>query len=511
MSRRARFSQPELSDDDGPPSDPGYHYPSSSKSKTWTEVSTQTPITSLGFWNDQKIWILIVVFLLCQILTSITVVHFKRSLENNITNLKSCQKRIANSEESLPCSDCMCIATDGFSSKEFFDVVKNQKRGEEKYKELKSQLLEYKSKVKELEVKLSEYENPNKDITELFDENWDRRKDNLIKEIDEKETSLRNSLVGKVKEEVQIKSQNIQSQLDQQHGSITEITGKIQQVNELVTELKDEVNTVKTDSNTLMDNYQSLEGNQSKTEEKLKSVENELKGLGGHLDHVSSEISEIILYFIVFLLVVVIAVILAAPKLMPYRQPQTADRTVPPGESHPKQRVGGQEMSHTAIYATLSSKKCKRGISIISFHSATQKFHQNLLKFVSRPQALPMQSYLIENQVDLSEVNPYLVTIIFVDFNERNIILENPEIEVGDHRRFTTEIFLELGCDVFVIYCKDRGSQTLPPNQLYNTKLHSINQHATLVKLKKKNRVFSVYESLHPQQVELLEDCLKQL
>lgn len=66
MSRRARFSQPELSDDDGPPSDPGYHYPSSSKSKTWTEVSTQTPITSLGFWNDQKIWILIVVFLLCQ-------------------------------------------------------------------------------------------------------------------------------------------------------------------------------------------------------------------------------------------------------------------------------------------------------------------------------------------------------------------------------------------------------------------------------------------------------------
>lgn len=65
--------------------------------------------------------------------------------------------------------------------------------------------------------------------------------------------------------------------------------------------------------------------------------------------------------------------------------------------------------------------------------------------------------------------------------------------------------------DVFVIYCKDRGSQTLPPNQLYNTKLHSINQHATLVKLKKKNRVFSVYESLHPQQAELLEDRIKQL
>lgn len=41
---------------------------------------------------------------------------------------------------------------------------------------------------------------------------------------------------------------------------------------------------------------------------------------------------------------VVIAIILAAPKFMPYRQPQPADKTVSLGESHPKQRVGGQEM-----------------------------------------------------------------------------------------------------------------------------------------------------------------------
>lgn len=64
---------------------------------------------------------------------------------------------------------------------------------------------------------------------------------------------------------------------------------------------------------------------------------------------------------------------------------------------------------------------------------------------------------------------------------------------------------------MFVVYCKDRDSQNLPPNQFYNTKLHSINQHATLSKLKKKDRVFSVYETLHPQQVKLLENCFKQL
>lgn len=66
MARRMRFSQPELSDDDGSSYDPGYHNPSSSKSKTWSEVSTQTPITSFGFWNDKKILIVIGVFLLFQ-------------------------------------------------------------------------------------------------------------------------------------------------------------------------------------------------------------------------------------------------------------------------------------------------------------------------------------------------------------------------------------------------------------------------------------------------------------
>lgn len=42
------------------------------------------------------------------------------------------------------------------------------------------------------------------------------------------------------------------------------------------------------------------------------------------------------------------------------------------------------------------------------------------------------------------------MTIIFVDSNERNIILENPETDIGDNRRFTTEIFLELGCKYLV-------------------------------------------------------------
>lgn len=119
----------------------------------------------------------------------------------------------------------MCIATDGFSSKEFLDIVEKQKEGEENYKKLKNELSEYKEKVIELEGKLSKYENPNKDFKELFDNNWSERKDILINEINEKETSLQKSLMDKVEEEVQSKSEYIQSQLNQQSGDITKTKG----------------------------------------------------------------------------------------------------------------------------------------------------------------------------------------------------------------------------------------------------------------------------------------------
>lgn len=57
-------------------------------------------------------------------------------------------------------------------------------------------------------------------------------------------------------------------------------------------------------------------------------------------------------------------------------------------------------------------------------------------------------------------VQPYTKMFIFVDFNERNIILENSETEIGDIRRRTTEVLLEVGCK----YLDKRGTW----NSCYN-------------------------------------------
>ena len=53
---------------------------------------------------------------------------------------------------------------------------------------------------------------------------------------------------------------------------------------------------------------------------------------------------------------------------------------------------------------------------------------------------------LIQNSKDLMDVEPHKLVIIFVDFNNRNIIIENEDREIGDLRNQTTKLFLSLEC-----------------------------------------------------------------
>ncbi|XP_078323020.1 uncharacterized protein LOC144622268 [Crassostrea virginica] len=109
------------------------------------------------------------------------------------------------------------------------------------------------------------------------------------------------------------------------------------------------------------------------------------------------------------------------------------------------------------------------------------------------------------------DVEPHKLVILFVDFNTRNIILENEDTEIGNLRNQTTKMFKFLGCDVFVVYCKDKGSQDLPPDNLYNPRLQSIERHPVLSELKRNKRVLSINDKLHPHQVEHFKSCCQQL
>lgn len=53
---------------------------------------------------------------------------------------------------------------------------------------------------------------------------------------------------------------------------------------------------------------------------------------------------------------------------------------------------------------------------------------------------------LVQRSSDLTDVEPRNLVIIFVDLNNRNIILEEEEAENGDLRNQTTKVFQILKC-----------------------------------------------------------------
>ena len=54
---------------------------------------------------------------------------------------------------------------------------------------------------------------------------------------------------------------------------------------------------------------------------------------------------------------------------------------------------------------------------------------------------------LVQRLDDIMDVEPHKLVIIFVDFNTRNIILEDEEdTEIGDLRNQTIKVFKFLGC-----------------------------------------------------------------
>ncbi|VDH95392.1 Hypothetical predicted protein [Mytilus galloprovincialis] len=89
---------------------------------------------------------------------------------------------------------------------------------------------------------------------------------------------------------------------------------------------------------------------------------------------------------------------------------------------------------------------------------------------------------------------------VFVDFNERNVILENHGQELGDKKVVTVKACQKMGADVFVIYTRDSDSSHLGDDKLYNKDLSAFTKHYLLKELTARNRGLSVNETFLPYQ-----------
>lgn len=116
-------------------------------------------------------------------------------------------------------------------------------------------------------------------------------------------------------------------------------------------------------------------------------------------------------------------------------------------------------------------------------------------------------SSLVSGHEKIPELPRSKIYLVFVDFNERDIILEHPEREIGDLRMTTVQGARKMGGDVFVVYVKDKGSQNLDRDHLYNERLHSIVTHPELSVLNEKQRVLTTYDEFTVFQRTHLAKC----
>ncbi|XP_078323021.1 uncharacterized protein LOC111125365 [Crassostrea virginica] len=230
--------------------------PSTAKSTKLTKERADKEVAKspVPYWSDPKYWIPVLGII--QIITIITNVYVFVSMRNSLENLKSCQKRDTATGNTQPCADCTCIATDGFSSKELFNIIERQNKTEEKYRWFEKSVMDVQRKLSatddrlygfesrdtvikqdfekeifKLNAKIEEFSNNpiigDEDVIAVFDREWEKRQDILMKAFDSRESSIKD-ILDKIVQEIEAK---VNTELEQMIKSQTDLQHQLQEIN----------------------------------------------------------------------------------------------------------------------------------------------------------------------------------------------------------------------------------------------------------------------------------------
>ncbi|KAL5019722.1 hypothetical protein ScPMuIL_002614 [Solemya velum] len=145
-------------------------------------------------------------------------------------------------------------------------------------------------------------------------------------------------------------------------------------------------------------------------------------------------------------------------------------------------------------------------ICVISFFETNQTEHQRLLRSVlagSQNEGLTIKPFLVTRHTNIQHIPPCKMYMIFVDFNERHIILEPPGRGLGDLKLTTVRAAMKMRGEIVIVYdAKSNGDQN---GRLYDKELTSIQRIDELKMLDSKkcvlsiNRKFSDFQKNHLQ------------
>ncbi|CAC5420704.1 unnamed protein product [Mytilus coruscus] len=149
---------------------------------------------------------------------------------------------------------------------------------------------------------------------------------------------------------------------------------------------------------------------------------------------------------------------------------------------------------------------------VVSFSQETHNKHRRItrpsVEGRLRIKKMDEADFVVTNDKSVLNIPRCKVILVFVDHNQKDVILETPGEDEEDIKLLTVQACRKMGADVFVIYVGDEGSESLMAGCLYNPQLITVAEHFELKQLEQRNRVITCHEKFTITQREKVAQAI---
>lgn len=149
---------------------------------------------------------------------------------------------------------------------------------------------------------------------------------------------------------------------------------------------------------------------------------------------------------------------------------------------------------------------------VVSFSQETHNKHRRItrpsVEGRLRIKKMDEADFVVTNDKSVLNIPRCKVILVFVDHNQKDVILETPGEDEEDIKLLTVQACRKRGGDVFVIYVGDEGSESLMAGCLYNPQLTTVAEHFELKQLEQRNRVITCHEKFTITQREKVAQAI---
>lgn len=175
----------------------------------------------------------------------------------------------------------------------------------------------------------------------------------------------------------------------------------------------------------------------------------------------------------------------------------------------------GPTLMHNNSVAVLrqipNNPALKNSVCIVSFDEQRCPIHRTLV--TPACQGKDIKTFVVRQHASLLDMPRCRLYIMCAEFSERHVIIEQPNLGLGDLKRCTHDAVRKIGGELVILYTRDPGSRRLSDGQMFNRDIYCVNDQPELCALRDKGRFISLYDSLTPSQTrkltETVEECLQ--